>query len=298
MDSADGNPESMSTTLTDVYENLLSAPWLVRLLVVTLPVVVILVALTMWTKSTDHDDRSNDNVMTAGIRFVGAAFIFIGSFANVTAWQGSAAAGAHLNSELSSLASLVESILDYRQDATLEQARKAVIDYVEAIRSGELASNPLDESLAASSGLVNARRTKNAALGAPRVIRDNAERAALDIRSAVIEIEKAGVVSERDINRMIEQVDDFQAARRDRISVAWPMVSPVVMVTLLVLTVAVLVLIGLMPAGTRRGLKRLQVTASAVVVSAVWFSVLSTQDLSTRNPAVRAPVDAFLNRYR
>ena len=288
----------MSTTLTDVYENLLSAPWLVRLLVVMLPVVVILVALTMWTKSTDHDDRSNDNVMTAGIRFVGAAFIFIGSFANVTAWQGSAAAGAHLNSELSSLASLVESILDYRQDATLEQARKAVIDYVEAIRSGELASNPLDESLAASSGLVNARRTKNAALGAPRVIRDNAERAALDIRSAVIEIEKAGVVSERDINRMIEQVDDFQAARRDRISVAWPMVSPVVMVTLLVLTVAVLVLIGLMPAGTRRGLKRLQVTASAVVVSAVWFSVLSTQDLSTRNPAVRAPVDAFLNRYR
>jgi fumarate reductase subunit D len=288
----------MSTTLTDVYENLLSAPWLVRLLVVTLPVVVILVALTMWTKSTDHDDRSNDNVMTAGIRFVGAAFIFIGSFANVTAWQGSAAAGAHLNSELSSLASLVESILDYRQDATLEQARKAVIDYVEAIRSGELASNPLDESLAASSGLVNARRTKNAALGAPRVIRDNAERAALDIRSAVIEIEKAGVVSERDINRMIEEVDDFQAARRDRISVAWPMVSPVVMVTLLVLTVAVLVLIGLMPAGTRRGLKRLQVTASAVVVSAVWFSVLSTQDLSTRNPAVRAPVDAFLNRYR
>lgn len=288
----------MSTTLTDVYENLLSAPWLVRLLVVALPVVVILVALMMRSESTDPGDRSNDNVMTAGIRFVGAAFIFIGSFANVTAWQGSAAAGAHLNSELSSLASLVESILDYRQDAPLEQARKAVIDYVEAIRSGELASNPLDESLAASSGLVNARRTKNAALGAPRVIRDNAERAALDIRSAVIEIEKAGVVSERDINRMIEQVDDFQAARRDRISVAWPMVSPVVMVTLLVLTVAVLVLIGLMPAGTRRGLKLLQVTASAVVVSAVWFSVLSTQDLSTRNPAVRAPVDAFLNRYR
>jgi hypothetical protein len=236
--------------------------------------------------------------MTAGIRFVGAAFIFIGSFANVTAWQGSAAAGAHLNGELSSLASLVESILDYRQDAPLEQARKAIIDYVEAIRSGELASNPLDESLAASSGLVNARRTKNAALGAPRVIRDDAERAALDIRSAVIEIEKAGVVSERDINRMIEQVDDFQAARRDRISVAWPMVSPVVMVTLLVLTIAVLVLIGLMPAGSRRGLKRLQVATSAVVVSAVWFSVLSTQDLSTRNPAVRAPVDAFLSRYR
>lgn len=288
----------MSTTLTDVYENLLSAPWFVRLLVVALPVVVILVVLMMRSESTDSGDRSNDNVMTAGIRFVGAAFIFIGSFANVTAWQGSAAAGAHLNSELSSLASLVESILDYRQDATLEQARKAVIDYVEAIRSGELASNPLDESLAASSGLVNARRTKNAALGAPRVIRDDAERAALDIRSAVIEIEKAGVVSERDINRMIEQVDDFQAARRDRISVAWPMVSPVVMVTLLVLTVAVLVLIGLMPAGTRRGLKLLQVTASAVVVSAVWFSVLSTQDLSTRNPAVRAPVDAFLNRYR
>jgi fumarate reductase subunit D len=284
--------------LTDVYENLLSASWLVRLLVVALPVIVILVGLMMRTESTDHDDRSNDVVMTAGIRFVGAAFIFIGSFANVTAWQGSAAAGAHLNSELSSLSSLVESILDYRQDATLEQARKAVIDYVESIRSGELASNPLDESLAASSGLVNARRTKNAALGAPRVIRDDAERAALDIRSAVIEIEKAGVVSERDINRMIEQVDDFQAARRDRISVAWPMVSPVVMVTLLVLTIAVLVLIGLMPAGSRRGLKRLQVATSAVVVSAVWFSVLSTQDLSTRNPAVRAPVDAFLSRYR
>lgn len=281
-----------------MYENLLSASWLVRLLVVALPVIVILVALMMRTESTDHDDRSNDTVMTAGIRFVGAAFIFIGSFANVTAWQGSAAAGAHLKSELSSLSSLVESILDYRQDATLEQARKAVIDYVEAIRSGELASNPLDESLAASSGLVNARRTKNAALGVPRVIRDDAERAALDIRSAVIEIEKAGVVSDRDINRMIEQVDDFQAARRDRISVAWPMVSPVVMVTLLVLTIAVLVLIGLMPAGSRRGLKRLQVAASAVVVSAVWFSVLSTQDLSTRNPAVRAPVDAFLSRYR
>ncbi|NBN90687.1 MAG: hypothetical protein EBU67_08835 [Actinobacteria bacterium] len=281
-----------------MYESLLSASWLVRLVVVVVPVVPTVFFLVHRSLAAGLDDRTNDNVMTAAIRFVGASFLFIGSFANVTAWQASAAANSHLKSELSSLAALTESILDYRQDATLEKARSAIVTYVETVRSEELASNPSDDKFASASTLTRTYRTKNAALGSTTIERDSAEQAALDIRSAVIAIEQADVVSERDINRMIDQVDDFQVARRDRVSIAWPMVSPVVMITLLVITFAVLALISLMPAGSSPRLKWLQATVSAVVVSAVWFSVLSTQDISIRNPVVRAPIDAFLNRYR
>jgi hypothetical protein len=45
-------------------------------------------------------------------------------------------------------------------------------------------------------------------------------------------------------------------------------------------------------------LKWLQVWASSAVVGAVWFAVLSTQNLTTSNSAVSGPIKAFLARYK
>ena len=140
---------------------------------------------------------------------------------------------------------------------------------------------------------------KNAPLGAPvEVKRDSAEQQALDIRSAIISIEEADVVNDRDLNRMLKQVDDFQTARRNRISGTWPLVPQVVIGTFLVITIAVLVLIGRYPTGPRRNLKWMQVLASVAVVSSVWFSVLSTQDVSVKSSRFNVPIESFLSRYK
>ena len=150
-----------------------------------------------------------------------------------------------------------------------------------------------------SSSLNRKQRTKNAALGAgTEVKRDSAEQQALDIRSAIISIEEANVVNDRDLNRMLKQVDDFQTARRNRLSGTWPLVPQVVIGTFLIITLAVLVLIGRYPTGPRRELKWMQVLTSVAVVSAVWFSVLSTQDVSVKSNRFNVPIESFLARYK
>jgi hypothetical protein len=233
------------------------------------------------------------------MRFVGAAFIFIGSFANVTAWQGASSANSSLKSELASLSALSETILDYKQNDTLKDALSKITTYVQTIHDTELSTTGIKGFTVDNSTLQRKQRVKNAALGAPvEVKRDSAEQQALDIRSAIISIEEADVVNDRDLNRMLKQVDDFQTARRNRISGTWPLVPQVVIGTFLVITIAVLVLIGRYPTGPRRNLKWMQVVASVAVVSSVWFSVLSTQDVSVKSSRFNVPIESFLSRYK
>lgn len=237
--------------------------------------------------------------MTAALRFVGAAFIFIGSFANVTAWQGAGSAASNLKNELASLSALAESILDYEQDATLREALSKITTYVETVRDTELSKNGINGFNQDTGSLERKQRVKNSALNAPAAVkRDSAEQQALDIRSAIIAIEEADIVTDRDLNRMLGQVDDFQVARRNRLSSTWPLVPEVVVTTFLAITVALLVLVGLYPGGPRRGLKWLQVGTSVAVVSAMWFAVLSTQDVSVETPRVGHPIEGFLTRYK
>jgi glutamyl-tRNA reductase len=120
----------------------------------------------------------------------------------------------------------------------------------------------------------------------------------IPFESCLTAIEEADVVNDRDLNRMLKQVDDFQSARRTRISGTWPLVPQVVISTFLVITLAALVLIGRYPTGPRRSLKWMQVLASVAVVSSVWFSVLSTQDVSVKSYRFNVPIESVLSRYK
>jgi hypothetical protein len=243
--------------------------------------------------------RDDDNVMTTAMRFVGAAFIFIGSFANVTAWQGASTANSSLKTEIGSLSALTETILDYKTNPVLQDAVSKITTYVQTIHDTELSTTGIKGFMQDSENLTRKQRTKNSALGAvPELKRDSAEQQALDIRSAVISIEEAQVVNDRDLNRMLKQVDDFQIARRNRLSGTWPLVPQVVIGTFLIITLAALVLIGRYPTGPRRDLKWMQVLTSVAVVSAVWFSVLSTQDVSVQSKRFNVPIESFLARYK
>ncbi len=282
-----------------MYQSLLQSSLIVRLMAVVLPALVIVVPLTIATRKQTDVSRDDDNVMTTGMRFVGAAFIFIGSFANVTAWQGASLANSSLKTEISSLAALTETILDYETDPVLQEAVSKINVYVQTIHDTELSKDGIRGFMEGSSNLDRKQRTKNSGLGAaPEVKRDSAEQQALDIRSAVIAIEEADVVNDRDLNRMLKQVDDFQIARRNRLSGTWPLVPEVVIATFLVITLAALVLIGRYPTGPRRELKWMQVLTSVAIVSAVWFSVLSTQDVSVSSKRFNVPIEAFLARYK
>lgn len=291
--------KKMTGNFAWVYRSILQSSGIVRFLISFVPCVVIAAIFSLRSRKWNAESRADDSLMTAAIRFVGAAFIFIGSFANVTAWQGAGSATANLKSELSSLSALAESILDYEQDATLQGALTKITTYVETIRDTELSKNGIKGFNQDSGSLERKQRVKNSALNAPAVIkRDSAEQQALDIRSAVIAIEEADIVSERDLNRMLSQVDDFQVARRNRLSSTWPLVPEVVVATFVVITVALLILIGLYPGGPRRGLKWLQVGTSVAVVTGMWFAVLSTQDVSVETPRVGLPIEGFLSRYK
>jgi len=268
-------------------------------MVVVLPALVIVVPLTIATRKQTVVSRDDDNVMTTGMRFVGAAFIFIGSFANFTAWQGASLANSSLKTEISSLAALTETILDYETEPVLQEAVSKINVYVQTIHDTELSKDGIRGFMEDSSNFDRKQRTKNSGLGAaPEVKRVSAEQQALDIRSAVIAIEEADVVNDRDLNRMLKQVDDFQIARRNRLSGTWPLVPEVVIATFLVITLAALVLIGRYPTGPRRELKWMQVLTSVAIVSAVWFSVLSTQDVSVSSKRFNVPIEAFLARYK
>lgn len=281
-----------------MYEWLLQSPLSIRLLVTIIPPLVIVVPLTRWSLRSNGKTRDDDNVMTSAMRFVGAAFIFIGSFANVTAWQGAGTANSNIKTELASLSALAETILDYKQEATLHDAISKITTYVQTVHDTELSTNGIKGFMQTSASLKRTQRTKNAALGAlPEITRDSAEQQALDIRSAVIAIEQANIVNDRDLNRMLKQVDDFQSARRSRLSGTWPLVPEVVIYTFLVITIAALVLIGRYPTGPKKDLKWMQVIVSVAVVSSVWFSVLSTQDVSVKSSRFNVPIEAFLSRY-
>ena len=82
-----------------MYESLLQSSFLVRLLVSVIPALLVVVPLAYIAQKQEVVNRDDDNVMTTAMRFVGAAFIFIGSFANVTAWQGASSANSSLKNE-------------------------------------------------------------------------------------------------------------------------------------------------------------------------------------------------------
>lgn len=281
-----------------MYQSLLESSLIVRLLVVVVPIVVIAVPCARISLRNAGRGVDDDSVMSTAAGFVGAAFIFIGSFANVTAWQGAGNAVSDMKRELSSLSTLAESILDYQPQPVLNDALHAINKYVETVRDIELKHSANDGAIQSASADKRTHITKNAALGASSSHGNEVEQAALDIRNAILNIEKANVVNERDLNRMLDQVVEFQDARRDRVSTTWPFVSDVVMLSLLLVTIATVLIIGLYPSGKSNTLKWLQVTSSSAVVGAVWFAVLSTQNLTMSNSAVSAPIKAFLARYR
>lgn len=282
-----------------MYESLLQSPFLVRLLASVLPALIIVVPLAMTSRNQDTVSRDDDKLMTTAMSFVGAAFIFIGSFANFTSWQGASVANASLKTEIASLSALAETILDYKTNPVLQDAVSKITTYVQTIHDTELSATGIKGSMQDSERLTRKQRTKNSALGAvPELKRDSAEQQALDIRSAIVSIEEAQVVNDRDLNRMLKQVDDFQIARRNRLSGSWPLVPEVVISTFLIITLAALVLIGRYPTGPRRDMKWMQVFTSVAVVSAVWFAVLSTQDVSVESERFNVPIEAFLARYK
>lgn len=273
-------------------------PLIIRLLVVVVPIVAIALPCAKASFRQARTGIEGDYPMASAAGFVGAAFIFIGSFANVTAWQGAGDAVGSLKRELSSLATLSESILDYQTQPVLNDALATINRYVETVRTDELASSANDGTIQSASLDKRTRLTKNAALNVSKSTSNAVEQAALDVRNAILNIEKADVVNERDLERMLVQVGEFQEARRDRISQTWPLVPDVVMLSLLLVTLATVIVVGRFPAGRSPTLKWLQVWSSATVIAAVWFAVLSTQNLTMSNPAISGPIEAFIARYK
>ena len=95
----------MSVDLTP-YESFISLPFVVQLLVMCVPLTAVTIVLTIRTRRLGGESRMNDNVSTAIIRFAGAAFVFLGAFAIVTAWQSSTSITNDVSREFAAVSSI------------------------------------------------------------------------------------------------------------------------------------------------------------------------------------------------
>ena len=113
----------------------------------------VVVPITLWVLKKDRTDRSNDNVSTAGIRFIGGVFVLIGSFSIVTLWGAQSQASERMTRELTTLALFTDNV-SVAAPADEPAAYALLQQYVTGVRNDELSvlasGQRLDPSVALS----------------------------------------------------------------------------------------------------------------------------------------------------
>ncbi len=216
------------------------------ILVVSLAVVV---PITWWVLTSDRGDRSGDNVSTAGIRFIGGVFVFIGSFSVITLWASQGQFNERLGRELGALVLLTDNIT-LASPASEGQAFGLLEEYVLAVRDDELAKMATGDRIDPLNG------------SSPRVLE------ALDGYSSLIsDIEASAAQGSVPpaVSKLRTELTQLELDYLDRLS--WqPPYAAVLLLPSGVIALATLLSIAFFPAGPRAWQKWLQSLLSAAVV--------------------------------
>jgi hypothetical protein len=261
----------MAPSLT-LYEQFLSLPFLVQFLCVAVPAFVIAIALTLYSLRKDGAVRSDDNVATAGLRFVGAAFIFIGAFAIVTGWQGSSLATTNLVKEFAAATTVAEHVIrtpSPEGDAIVHTLR----EYAQTVKDTELGAD-----------------------GLPGYQQD-AEDLIVDLATAVQQFEELPILSQKQNEALDQALGVLVEARHTRVSAVWPLVPASIFTALVVIAVMALLAVGLYPAGARPALKWLQALGSTAIIVTVISTVLVVQVTDDTSDRYNQSVDLFISYY-
>ncbi|CAB4910678.1 MAG: DUF4239 domain-containing protein [Actinobacteria bacterium] len=261
----------MVESLTPMQAFLLWPLW-AQILVVVVPLTAATIVLTRVARRLPLSDRGDDNVATAIIRFAGAAFVFLGAFAIVTAWQSSNATPADIQKEFSSVTSLAQ---DTRAiDAPQAQAlRDRLQSYAKEVRSMELANTPRIEVSLAAEDMV------------------------YQISDAAYVLAQTEYLSSDEVSSVYKDFDTFKQARNSRLAHSSELVPDAIMWVLLAMGTVMIVVIGLFPSGPRAIYKWMQSIGGLIVVVLVLGAVLVIQSGEASQAAYLRPIDVFVATY-
>ncbi|MFM7597219.1 MAG: hypothetical protein ACKO70_02425 [Actinomycetota bacterium] len=221
------------------------SPTLVIVLVVIVSFAVV-VPITWWVLQKDRTDRSNDNVSTAGLRFIGGVFVLIGSFSIVTLWGAQSQANERMTRELTTLALFTDNVA--LAAPSQEQAAYSLLQqYATGVRDDEL------------SVLANGQR-----LDPSVALSDQATRALDEFNVLLNQLQAQGT----DVAELRSELEKLEVAYLDRVS--WqPPINAVLFIPWLVISLGTLIAIGVYPAGSSARDKWIQALLSATLVACV-----------------------------
>lgn len=247
-------------------------PPTVLIILVVVLAFAITVPITVWTLTKERTDRSNDNVSTAGIRFIGGVFVLIASFSIVTLWGAQTQATERMTRELTTLALFTDNV-SLTAPAQQQAAYDLLRQYAEGVRTDELSvlasGQRLDPSVALS---------------------DEATRALDGFDSLLVQLQAQGV----DIGSLRSELEKLEVAYLDRVS--WqPPLSLALVIPWIVISVGTLISIAFYPAGSSprdKWLQSLISTALVVCLMAMLVVLVSPQYQAANQTSV---VDSFLS---
>jgi len=228
--------------------------------------------LVRFTGGQDHSSRSNDNVATAVIRFVGGAFVFIGAFSIVTAWQSTNAISADIQHEFGAMSIIAEDTMD-EQSPVAHEIRQVLVDYAMEVRTHELAH-------------------------APHVVHSNkASQLLLRVSALQNQLAETGTVPQEELATMYKDFDALKQARFARFEVSPSIVPDAVIGGLLIMGAIFILINGLYPSGPSRLIKWVQSLSGLAVVLLIVGMVLTIESPEVNQVSFNHPIDVFLGEY-
>jgi hypothetical protein len=243
-----------------------------QLLIVGLPLIAICVAVTYRAIKRDSSERGNDNVSTVIMRFVGAAFVFLGAFAIVTAWQSASSGIADVQEEFSSITAMSQDAQSVTTDGSLALQDK-LLAYAREVANVELVDAPTLQTGERSTELV------------------------ADISRAVAQLEDSGELSPAIVDSLYSDFNDFKVARNTRLAHTGALLPDSLMWSLLLIEAIMVAAGALYPTGPDRVMKWVQSLSILAVVIAILGVVFSIESGDLSREKFLHPVHVFLEAH-
>ena len=241
-----------------------------QLLVVGIPLMAISFYFTYRAVKRNLEERGNDNVATVVMRFVGAAFVFLGAFAIVTAWQASSIGIDDVQKEFSSLTALAQ---DTRSVTTEESVslRDKLIAYAREAATVELSQAPTLRTSPRATELV------------------------FEISQTVTKLVDSGDLSPSLADSLVSDFNDFKNARNARLAHTGDLLPDSLMWSLLLIGAIMVATSAIYPSGPSRRIKWVQSISILVVIITILGVVFAIESGDLSNEKFLHPARTFLS---
>ena len=254
--------------LVTPMQSFVSWPLWVQILVVVVPLTAATIVLTRVSRRGVASERGDYSAATALMRFAGAAFVFLGAFAIVTAWQSSNATLGDIQKEFSSATSVAQ----YTRGIDAPEAQKlreTLLAYAKEVSEVELANSPKIE------------------------ISNAAEELFYEISDATYALAQTDYLSSQEVSNLFKDADTFEQARNSRLAHSTALVPDAIMWVLFAMGAVMIVANGLFPSGPRAFVKWMQSIGGLIVVVLVLGAVIVIQSGDASQAAYFRPIEVF-----